>query len=183
MTCPSCSATLCKSFLAPCLGASSKNCDQSLLSSSASLPTSSIYKELCQPFTQYQLFPVPATFFSLLCLTREREHRPGQLGAMGAGLEGTFGGCSPTIELGNLSTNAHRLCQTLKLFPYTPHGLHHGHPMHRTPVLFKVPAPLVKHHMIHTHLVNDLFILLLFILEVEPSKWEFYSVSKHWYLF
>jgi hypothetical protein len=102
---------------------------------------------------------------------------------MGAGLEGTFGGCSPTIELGNLSTNAHRLCQTLKLFPYTPHGLHHGHPMHRTPVLFKVPAPLVKHHMIHTHLVNDLFILLLFILEVEPSKWEFYSVSKHWYLF
>jgi len=41
-------------------GGRSKNCGQSL-PSSTSFPSSVIYEELCQPFTQYQLLPVPTT--------------------------------------------------------------------------------------------------------------------------
>lgn len=51
----------------PQLGDSSKNCGQSL-PSSTSFPSSGIHKEPCQPFTQHQLFPVPATFSSTLLL-------------------------------------------------------------------------------------------------------------------
>lgn len=109
-TSTSCSATLCKSFLAPSFGASSKNCGQSFPSSTSFL-TLSVYKELCQPFIQYQLFQCQLPSPPLLGFTRW-ESRPGQLGATGAGLGARFGCCRPIAAHWNSSKDT-----TEKLLP------------------------------------------------------------------
>lgn len=95
-----------KSFLPPSVGKSSNHCGQSC-PSSASFPTSSIYKKLCQPFPQNQLFAMPTAFSPTLVLTEHEGTDQDGWERRGLDLGAAFGGYSTNAGLWNSSKDTH----------------------------------------------------------------------------